>query len=312
MKQITSMILAGIIGGLITLGGFYLIAPNSQGETVKLVNQPVGQNYSRLASDRVHATPFDFTEAAERTMPAVVHITAKQNKKEDTEKRQQSPFEFFFGPMESMPKQGTGSGVIIDENGYIVTNNHVVDFADDNWRNVANHVGDKQEDGDGGAAHVGGNAVLDDGERGSKPALCEQVLKKVECNGSIKVGHEEYTDHGKEAENSAEGGKPGAPALVAFAQHVGDLAAEERAEGATRRHDKRVEDGVFVILVWPLRFEVLWHECPNSKPANEANGCGRKEKRDSRIGEADSDSPACIGQAGAKELGDGALLPLSF
>lgn len=131
MKQITSMILAGIIGGLITLGGFHLISPNSQGETVKLINQPVGQNYSRLASDRVHATPFDFTEAAERTMPAVVHITAKQNKKEDTEKRQQSPFEFFFGPMESMPKQGTGSGVIIDENGYIVTNNHVVDFADE-------------------------------------------------------------------------------------------------------------------------------------------------------------------------------------
>lgn len=131
MKQITAMILAGIVGGLITLGGFYLIAPTSQGETVKLVNQPVGQNYGRLAGDRIQAAPFDFTEAAERTMPAVVHITAKQNKKEETEKRQQSPLEFFFGPMEGMPKQGTGSGVIIDEEGYIVTNNHVVDFADE-------------------------------------------------------------------------------------------------------------------------------------------------------------------------------------
>lgn len=131
MKQITAMILAGVVGGLITLGGFYLIAPNSQVETVKLVNQPVGQNYGRLAADRIQAAPFDFTEAAERTMPAVVHITAKQKKKEETEKRQQSPLEFFFGPMESMPKQGTGSGVIIDEEGFIVTNNHVVDFADE-------------------------------------------------------------------------------------------------------------------------------------------------------------------------------------
>lgn len=131
MKQITSMILAGIIGGLITLGGFYLIAPNQQGETVKLVNQPVTQNYSRLAADRIQTAPFNFTQAAERTMPAVVHITAKQNKKESSEKRQPSPFEFFFGPMEGMPKQGNGSGVIIDEEGYIVTNNHVVDFADE-------------------------------------------------------------------------------------------------------------------------------------------------------------------------------------
>ena len=131
MKELTSMILAGIIGGLITLGGFHLFSPTPQAENVKLINQPVAQNYSRLAADRIQTAPFNFTEAAERTMPAVVHITAKQNKKEESGKRQQSPFEFFFGPMESMPKQGTGSGVIIEEEGYIVTNNHVVDFADE-------------------------------------------------------------------------------------------------------------------------------------------------------------------------------------
>jgi Do/DeqQ family serine protease len=129
MKQLTSMVLAGIIGGLITLGGFHLIAPQSPAQTVQLVNQPA-QKYAQLAADRIQTVPFDFTEAAEKTMPAVVHITAKQNVKEES-KRQQSPFEFFFGPMESTPKQGTGSGVIIDDEGFIVTNNHVVDFADE-------------------------------------------------------------------------------------------------------------------------------------------------------------------------------------
>lgn len=132
MKQITSMILAGIVGGMMTLGGFYLISPNTSGETVKYVNQPVEQqNYRQLASNRIQTSPFDFTVAAELTMPAVVHITAKQVKEEKTNNEQKSPLEFFFGPMESRPKQGTGSGVIIDTEGYIVTNNHVVDFADE-------------------------------------------------------------------------------------------------------------------------------------------------------------------------------------
>lgn len=132
MKQVTSMILAGIIGGMITLGGFYLISP-ANNENSKLVNQSLPQqNFAQLASDRIQSVPFDFTAAAEMTMPAVVHITSKQTKsKSETESREMSPFDFFFGPSERMPKQGTGSGVIIDNEGYIVTNNHVVDFADE-------------------------------------------------------------------------------------------------------------------------------------------------------------------------------------
>jgi serine protease Do len=132
MKQVTSMILAGIIGGMITLGGFHLIAP-ANNENSKLVNQSLRQqNHAQLASDRIQSAPFDFTAAAELTMPAVVHITSKQTKtKSETQQKEASPFDFFFGPSERMPKQGMGSGVIIDASGYIVTNNHVVDFADE-------------------------------------------------------------------------------------------------------------------------------------------------------------------------------------
>ena len=103
MKQLTSMVLAGIIGGLITLGGFYLVSPQTPAQTVKLVNQPT-QKYAQLAADRIQTVPFDFTAAAEKTTPAVVHITSKQTVKEEV-KRQQSPFDFFFGPMEGTPNK---------------------------------------------------------------------------------------------------------------------------------------------------------------------------------------------------------------
>lgn len=100
-----------------------------------------------------NAIPIDFRAAASQTTPAVVHITAKQNVKQARNSRrgnkrgggQQNPmdlFDFFggedfFGPDffrgfgDQRPKVGTGSGVIISADGYIVTNNHVVEGADE-------------------------------------------------------------------------------------------------------------------------------------------------------------------------------------
>ncbi len=85
--------------------------------------------------------PLDFTETAAKVMSAVVHIRSTQNAM--AEQREDEPFnpfgddffERFFGPgqpmPESRPRGGTGSGVIINPEGYIVTNNHVVESADD-------------------------------------------------------------------------------------------------------------------------------------------------------------------------------------
>src|SRR5690606_7673586 len=74
----------------------------------------------------------DFVDASQRTVNAVVSINNFSNAQSQ---RPQDPFEFFFGfPQQQQrdPNQptGSGSGVIISEDGYIVTNNHVIKGSD--------------------------------------------------------------------------------------------------------------------------------------------------------------------------------------
>ena len=92
--------------------------------------------------------PVDLTYAAEKALPSVVHIKYVQNSKVKTIDVQSDPFsDFFFDPfggffgrgnggtqkrqVQTPKKTATGSGVIISTDGYIVTNNHVVDGADE-------------------------------------------------------------------------------------------------------------------------------------------------------------------------------------
>ena len=115
--------------------------------------------------------PVDLTYASEKALPAVVHIKYVQNSKTQTVEVQDDPFGGFFDPfgffgnpnqgngsrrqqVQTPKKEATGSGVIISPDGYIVTNNHVVEGADeltvtlnDNREFSARIVGtDKQTD----------------------------------------------------------------------------------------------------------------------------------------------------------------------
>ncbi len=93
----------------------------------------------RLASfGSASAQPVDLTEAADKTLHAVVHIKSTQNGKIETVQAPADIFDFFFGngrgrqqQVRTQPSVGIGSGVIISKDGYIVTNNHVVEGADE-------------------------------------------------------------------------------------------------------------------------------------------------------------------------------------
>ena len=143
MKRFTSLILAAVIGGAITTGSFYLLGFN-ESESVKIehiAKTPVKQA-SNSSGEGAQAVPSGFTEVAKEVMPGVVHIRSTQMRNPRGNQRRApqdipEPFRRFFGPFESprqqqpQPRMGTGSGVIINEDGYIVTNNHVVANADD-------------------------------------------------------------------------------------------------------------------------------------------------------------------------------------
>ncbi len=86
----------------------------------------------------VDAGPVDFTLAAENSVHAVVHITSTELSKTKTIRQAPDFFEYFFGEpsgrerqVQTQPRVGFGSGVIISKDGYIVTNNHVIENADE-------------------------------------------------------------------------------------------------------------------------------------------------------------------------------------
>ena len=90
------------------------------------------------AFDASSMQPVDLTKAAESTLNSVVHIMSIQRSKIQTIQGQPDIFDFFFGDgrgrqqqVQTPEQRGFGSGVIISKDGYIVTNNHVIDGADE-------------------------------------------------------------------------------------------------------------------------------------------------------------------------------------
>lgn len=127
MKQWIAMVAAGLIGGVAVLGGQQLLAPKTAAKADNVAYNGV-LTKQNSPSSAPSGLPADFVMAAEKGMPAVVHITSKVVREERDERNKSQNFFDFFNEMPfEIPKGGTGSGVIVRDNGYIVTNNHVVD-----------------------------------------------------------------------------------------------------------------------------------------------------------------------------------------
>ncbi len=130
MKKFSYVIVVLAVLGVAFCAGTW-VKVNASAPTAALAEQPV-----------------DLTYAAEIALPAVVHIRYLQNSKVETIDVQSDPFGDFFDPfgffgqrdrgngtqkrqIQTPKKEAAGSGVIISEDGYIVTNNHVVEGADE-------------------------------------------------------------------------------------------------------------------------------------------------------------------------------------
>jgi len=143
LKNILSVVGISAVTAILSVWGY--------GEFLKSRNagiQEVGKfpvNYAGFYGNAKSSNSLDFTDAATAATPAVVHIKTKTKAKEITNNtpKQQNPFgdffggdlfdQFFGGPrVQMIPEQrASGSGVIISKDGYIVTNNHVIDGADE-------------------------------------------------------------------------------------------------------------------------------------------------------------------------------------
>jgi len=123
MKKTATIIGISILSSVFTLVLFIALKPDSN-STYSTSEQHPPYFQTNYSSALVAGESTDFTTAADKTINTVVHVknvsVAKTN----------PLMEFFYGyKYQGEPQVGTGSGVIISQDGYIVTNNHVIDNA---------------------------------------------------------------------------------------------------------------------------------------------------------------------------------------
>ena len=128
------IILASMIGGLIAIGGYSIFNKNNA-QPVQMVTPANVKltNYNLDTTGYTVPEGMNFIYAAEVATPSVVHIKSTMDGSTAYNRGPwEEMFKDFFGESPQRPQNrgsATGSGVIISQDGYIVTNNHVIDNA---------------------------------------------------------------------------------------------------------------------------------------------------------------------------------------
>lgn len=137
-KKLLSFAVVAFVSSAVSVGSYALIkngAASSMSDMDAVeTEQTIDGSFVRVSN--IAPQTMDFTQIAEKSVNAVVSIKSTITPKQSSSRQFQDPFfEFFFGPgqvptPQQQPRVGTGSGVIISNDGYIITNNHVIEGAD--------------------------------------------------------------------------------------------------------------------------------------------------------------------------------------
>lgn len=133
IKRIIGTLTVAIVGGIIAILAYNKLVPKEERIITTVVEKPVG--FAKLPPGGIEST--NFVYAANKTVEAVVHVKTKSIRES------YNPIlDFFYNDGVSRQEVvGYGSGVIISDDGYIVTNNHVVESS----QNVSVTLNDKRE-----------------------------------------------------------------------------------------------------------------------------------------------------------------------
>lgn len=128
MKKLLGFFLVGLFSAMVAIFAMNKMNGNDNNETKVIFQENQPASLTTLPAAQPVLAADGFVSAANVATPAVVHI--KTTSSTQTTSRGNSIWDFFGDQYESVPQMSSGSGVILSSDGFIVTNNHVIEDAD--------------------------------------------------------------------------------------------------------------------------------------------------------------------------------------